>query len=42
MAGMTEGETSQSMGMKLSGGMGVDRLMYPAMKQIVVGMNLSF
>ena len=42
MAGMTEGETSQSMGMKLSGGMGVDRLMYPAMKQIVVGLNLSF
>ena len=42
MAGLTEGGNKSSTGMSQGGGMGVDRIQYPAMKQVLFGINVSF
>ncbi len=43
MSGLSKGdEPRSSTGMSQGGGMGVDRIQYPAMKQVLVGLNVSF
>ncbi|RKD90896.1 TonB-dependent receptor [Mangrovibacterium diazotrophicum] len=43
MSGLSKGdEPRSSNGMSQGGGMGVDRVRYPAMKQVLFGLNVSF